>query len=58
LEKYEIERIRDNVRERVLTIIIASLGLMAALAWDEALKHLLKHYSAEPELCLNNFLLP
>lgn len=40
LEKYEVNRIRDNFKERVLTIVIASLGLIAALAWDEALKHL------------------
>jgi len=40
LEKYEVERIRDNFKERVLTIVIASLGLIAALAWDEALRHL------------------
>ena len=40
LEKYEIYRIRDNFKDRVLTIVIASLGLIAALAWDDALKHL------------------
>jgi len=43
LEKYEVQRIRDNFKERVLTIIIASLGLIAALAWDDALKHLFEH---------------
>ena len=40
LEKYEVKRVRDNFKERVITIGIASLGLIAALAWDEALKHL------------------
>ena len=40
LEKYEVHRIRDNFKQRVLTIVIASLGLIAALAWDDALKHL------------------
>ncbi len=40
LEKYEVHRIRETFKERVLTIVIASLGLIAALAWDDALKHL------------------
>ena len=40
LERYELNRIRENFKERVLTIVIASVGLIAALAWDTALKHL------------------
>ena len=40
LEKYEIKRLRDDFKGRIITIVIASLGLIAALAWDEALKHL------------------
>lgn len=40
LEKYEVKRIRDSLKERIITIVIASLGLIAALAWDDALKHL------------------
>ncbi len=40
LERYELKRVRDNFKDRVLTIVIASLGLIAALAWDTALKHL------------------
>lgn len=40
LEKHELRRLHINVFERVLTLIIAALGLIAALAWDEALKHL------------------
>lgn len=40
LEKYEIRRLHSDVIGRVATLIIASLGLIAALAWDTALKHL------------------
>lgn len=40
LEEYELDRIHFDVLEKVLTLIIAALGLIAALAWDEALKHI------------------
>jgi hypothetical protein len=40
LEKYELHRLRSDFVARVITLIIASLGLIAALAWDTALKHL------------------
>jgi|SRR3989344_2896872 len=43
LDKEEIRKIgkaRQHFLERTITIIIAALGLIAALAWDEALKSL------------------
>jgi hypothetical protein len=40
LERYELEHFHHDVFERVVTLIIAALGLIAALAWDDALKHL------------------
>ena len=43
LEKYELKRIQTAATQNILTIIIASLGLMAALAWDEALRHLFEN---------------
>jgi ABC-type Mn2+/Zn2+ transport system permease subunit len=39
LEKYEFEYVRSDVLERIVTLVIAALGLIAALAWDEALRH-------------------
>ena len=39
IEKQELRHIHTNVLERVITLVIAALGLIAALAWDEALKH-------------------
>ena len=38
LETYELHRIHSHIFERVATLIIAALGLIAALAWDEALR--------------------
>jgi ABC-type uncharacterized transport system permease subunit len=43
LEKYEVNRIRSSVTENIITIVIASLGLIAALSWDEFLKHLFEN---------------
>ena len=40
MEKYELRRVRSDVLERVVTLVIAALGLIAALAWDETLKQL------------------
>ncbi len=40
LEKHELRRVRADVTERVVTLVIAALGLIAALAWDETLKEL------------------
>lgn len=36
----EIKKARRHFMERTVTIVIAALGLIAALAWDEALKSL------------------
>ena len=33
--------------DRLITIIIAGMGLIAALAWDEALKHVFKYIFGE-----------
>jgi hypothetical protein len=39
-KKYELKRIHTDVVERVITLVIAALGLIAALAWDDALKNI------------------
>ena len=38
LEEYKINKIENEFNKRVITLIIASLGLITALAWDETLK--------------------
>jgi uncharacterized membrane protein YidH (DUF202 family) len=40
--KEDLVKTKFEFIDRVITIIIAGLGLIAALAWDEALKHLFK----------------
>ena len=40
LEKHELHHIHSDVFERVITLVIAALGLIVALAWDEALRHI------------------
>ena len=43
MEKYELHHLHFDVIGRVITLIIASLSLIAALAWDTALKHLFEN---------------
>ena len=40
LKKEELRHIHSDVFERIVVLVIAALGLIAALAWDEALKHI------------------
>ena len=35
LERHELHHIHSDVLERIITLVIAALGLIAALAWDE-----------------------
>ena len=40
LEEHELHTIHYDVLERIITLVIAALGLIAALAWDDALRHI------------------
>ncbi|MDB5183086.1 MAG: hypothetical protein JWO47_870 [Candidatus Saccharibacteria bacterium] len=40
LEHYELNRIHTDVFEKAILLVIASLGLITALAWDTALSSL------------------
>lgn len=42
--KEEPRRIRKEVRERTLTYIVAAFGLVASLAWNEAIKSLIDYF--------------
>ena len=55
LKKHELNHIHSDVLERITTLVIAALGLIAALAWDEAFRHILKNYLAVRELYWNKF---
>lgn len=39
LEKHELKHMHYDILEKSVMLIIAALGLIAALAWDEALHH-------------------
>jgi len=43
LEKHELHHIHSDVLERIITLVIAALGLIAALAWDDALRHIFEN---------------
>ena len=40
MEKYEIKRIHADFMERLILLVIAGLGLITALAWDDFFKNL------------------
>lgn len=43
LETHELRHFHSDVFERIITLVIAALGLIAALAWDEALRHIFEN---------------
>lgn len=45
LERYELQHFHVDVWERIITLVIAALGLIAALAWDKALHHVFEKIS-------------
>lgn len=38
MEKYELKRIHTDFIQKIILLVIASLGFISALAWDQALK--------------------
>lgn len=44
IERYELRKFHLDFAERFLLFIIAALGLITALAWDETFKLLFVHY--------------
>ncbi len=40
LEEYKINKTKDDFLLRTVTLLIASLGLVTALAWEEAIKEI------------------
>ncbi len=47
LKEYELHRIHDSFFERTSTLVIAAVGLIAALAWDDAIKQLFEDIFGE-----------
>ncbi len=42
LEEYEIKRLHLDFLQRIVLLTVAGLGLITALAWDDAFKDLFK----------------
>ncbi len=42
--KSESERLRSEAQERLLGYIVAAFGLIAGLAWNDAVKALIDHF--------------
>ncbi len=43
LEKYEVWHVKNTFIERLMTVSIAGVGIIAALAWDDAFKTIGTH---------------
>ncbi len=56
LEKYEIRRLRRDFFDRLTLLVIAGLGLITALAWDEFFKKVFHHLFGELEGLAYDFL--
>ena len=52
LESHELRHVHSDVFERIITLVIAALGLIAALAWDEALGHIFETLFGDEETLL------
>ena len=55
-DQKNLRSLRVNFIERIVTIVIAGLGLIAVLAWDDALKHLFHELFAEESTLVQEFL--
>jgi uncharacterized membrane protein len=44
LEKHEVRHVYLSVMQRIIFLVIAAVGLIAALAWDKALHHLFERF--------------
>ena len=52
LESHELRHVHSDVFERIITLVITALGLIAALAWDEALGHIFETLFGDEETLL------
>lgn len=56
LEKYEIKRIHADFMERIILLVIAGLGLITALAWDDFFKVLFTQIFSSANSMENEFI--
>jgi uncharacterized membrane protein len=56
LEELKIQRVADTFWNRIITLLIASLGLTTALAWDDTLRELFNALTGGDQSLLDKFL--
>lgn len=56
LEQFEIRQIKRQFVDKLITLSIASLGLITALAWDETLRDLFRSFFGSSESLSDKFL--
>ena len=56
IEKYELHKMHNHVVDRTVYLVIAALGLIAALAWDDALHDLFDKWFGGTESTSGKFL--
>ncbi len=56
LEQFELRQIHRLFVDRVIVLAVASLGLITALAWDEALRDVFRKFFGDSESLPNKIL--
>jgi len=54
--KNEIKKINEELKEKTLTLILGGFGLVAALAWNEAIKTLFETFFPKESALIGKFI--
>jgi len=52
----EIEEVKREFKEKIITLILGGFGLVAALAWNEAIKSLFETFFKKSDELIGKFL--
>ncbi len=56
LERYELKRVHTDFLQKITLLVIASLGFVAALSWDQVLKSAFNEFFNDTETFGTKFL--
>ena len=54
--KNEIKKMNEELKEKTITLILAGFGLVAALAWNEAIKTLFETFFPKESALIGKFI--